>query len=57
MMGIIGGAIVPLAVGMVTDSFGQTSGMLVLGICLIYLVVNSLWNRKKSGKHEMMKKQ
>ncbi len=42
MMGIIGGAIIPFAMGLVSDISGQTSGMLVLGICLIYLLVNSL---------------
>jgi len=42
MMGIIGGAIVPLAIGLVSDSFGQTSGMMVLGICMVYLLWNSL---------------
>jgi fucose permease len=47
MMGIIGGAIVPLAIGMVFDSLGQTSGMLVLGICMVYLLINSLV--KKQG--------
>lgn len=42
MMGVIGGAIIPLAMGVVSDSFGQTSGMLVLGICMMYLLGNSL---------------
>lgn len=42
MMGIIGGAIVPLAMGVVTDSLGLTSGMLVLSICMVYLLINSL---------------
>jgi len=45
MMGIIGGAIIPLAIGLVSDSFGQTSGMMVMGICMIYLLINSLWKR------------
>jgi len=46
MMGIIGGALVPLEIGIVTDSLGLTSGMLVLGVCMIYLLANSLWNRR-----------
>jgi MFS transporter, FHS family, L-fucose permease len=44
MMGIIGGAIVPLAMGVVSDSLGQTAGMLILGICMVYLLINSLKN-------------
>ena len=47
MMGIIGGAIVPLAMGVVSDSLGQTSGLLVLGICMGYLLINSLKNYNK----------
>lgn len=43
MMGIIGGAIVPLEIGIVSDSLGLILGMLVLGICMIYLLINSLW--------------
>lgn len=46
MMGIIGGAIVPLAMGVVTDSLGLTSGMLVLSICMVYLLINSLVNKQ-----------
>lgn len=42
MMGIIGGAIIPLAIGVVTDNMGLTYGMLVLGICMAYLLYNSL---------------
>jgi MFS transporter, FHS family, L-fucose permease len=42
MMGIIGGAIIPLVMGVTTDNFGLTYGMLVLGICMVYLLFNSL---------------
>ncbi len=46
MMGIIGGAIVPLAIGIISDNLGQTAGMLVLGICMVYLLVNSISSKK-----------
>lgn len=46
MMGIIGGAIVPLAIGIVSDNLGHTMGMLVVGICMVYLLVNSMYGRK-----------
>lgn len=42
MMGIIGGAIVSLVMGIVSDSFGLMAGMLVLGFCMFYLIINSL---------------
>jgi len=42
MMGIIGGAIIPLLMGVVTDSYGLSEGMLVLGICMVYLLGNSI---------------
>lgn len=48
MMGIIGGAIIPLAMGMVSDKFGQTSGLLLLGICMIYLLINSFVKTKSN---------
>jgi fucose permease len=46
MMGVIGGAIITLLIGIVSDSFGLTAGMLVLGICMVYLIGNSLVIRK-----------
>ncbi|MBS1736816.1 MAG: MFS transporter [Bacteroidetes bacterium] len=46
MMGIIGGAIVPLAIGIISDNLGQTTGMLVLGICMVYLLINSISSKK-----------
>ena len=42
MMGIIGGAIIPLAMGIATDHLGLIYGMLILGICMVYLLINSL---------------
>lgn len=42
MMGVIGGAIITLLIGIVSDKFGLTTGMLVLGICMVYLLGNSL---------------
>lgn len=42
MMGIIGGAFIPLLMGLVADSFGQNSSLLVLMVCLFYLLMNSL---------------
>ncbi len=50
MMGIIGGAIVPLVMGIISDSLGQTTGKLVLGICMVYLLINSTSNKKSSIK-------
>lgn len=41
MMGIIGGAIIPLFMGIVSDQFGQQAALLVLLACLCYLLVNS----------------
>lgn len=41
MMGIIGGAVIPFVMGIVSDKLGQTLGMSVLGVCMIYLLVNS----------------
>lgn len=46
MMGIIGGAIIPLFMGIATDKLGLVYGMLVLGICLIYLFFNSLFTKQ-----------
>lgn len=46
MMGIIGGAIVPLFMGIVSDSFGQVVGMSVLGICMVYLLMNAITVKK-----------
>jgi MFS transporter, FHS family, L-fucose permease len=46
MMGIIGGAIIPLAIGVATDNLGLTYGMLILGICMVYLLFNSLVKKK-----------
>jgi len=52
MMGVIGGAIVPLAIGIVSDSLGQTMGMLVVGICMVYLLVNSMYASKALIKRQ-----
>jgi fucose permease len=46
IMGVAGGAIIPLIMGMVSDSFGQTGGMSLLLIPLVYLLFTA-W---KMGK-------
>ena len=46
MMGIVGGAIISLVMGIVSDSLGLIASMLVLGFCMIYLLINSLTQRK-----------
>jgi len=47
MMGIVGGAIIPIIMGLITDKLGLTAGMMVLVICMIYLLVNSLINKRE----------
>jgi FHS family L-fucose permease-like MFS transporter len=42
MMGVIGGALISLVMGIVSDTFGLTSSMLVLAVCMLYLLGNSL---------------
>lgn len=46
MMGIIGGAIIPFFMGMVSDLYGQAAALLVIMACLLYLVINSYAIRK-----------
>ena len=46
MMGVIGGAIISLVMGIVSDNFGLTAGMMVLGVCMLYLLGNSLVKNK-----------
>lgn len=41
MMGIIGGAIIPLILGFVSDNLGQEMGMAVLGVCILNHIPNS----------------
>lgn len=41
IMGVAGGAIIPLVMGVVSDSFGQTGGMAVLLIALSYLLFSA----------------
>lgn len=41
MMGIIGGAIIPFFMGLVSDSYGQGAALLVIMACLLYLMLNS----------------
>lgn len=41
IMGVVGGAIIPLFMGIVSDSFGQTGGMAVLLVALIYLLFSA----------------
>ena len=42
VMGIAGGAVMPLIMGMVSDSFGQTAGMAVLLVALTYLLFSAI---------------
>ncbi|MCJ7450091.1 MAG: MFS transporter [Bacteroidales bacterium] len=41
IMGLIGGAIIPLIMGIVSDSFRQTGGMAVLIVPLVYLLFSA----------------
>ncbi len=42
VMGIAGGAVMPLIMGMVSDSFGQTAGIAVLLVALTYLLFSAI---------------
>jgi fucose permease len=42
VMGIAGGAVLPLIIGITSDYLGQTLGMSTLLIALIYLLYSSL---------------
>ncbi len=48
MMGIIGGALIPILMGLVSDTWGQVGALAVLLVCLIYLLVNSVIIKRKS---------
>jgi FHS family L-fucose permease-like MFS transporter len=41
IMGVAGGAVIPLIMGIVSDSYGQTGGMAVLLVALGYLLFNA----------------
>jgi fucose permease len=41
IMGVAGGAVIPLIMGITSDSFGQTGGMAVLMIALTYLLFSA----------------
>ncbi len=41
IMGVAGGAIIPLIMGVVSDSYGQTGGMAVLLFALVYLLFSA----------------
>jgi fucose permease len=47
MMGVVGGAIVPLFIGIASDKFGLTAGMAVLGLCTVYLILNALTKKQQ----------
>ncbi len=47
IMGVVGGAIIPLIMGVTSDSLGQTGGMAVLMIALAYLLTSAV--RMKEG--------
>jgi fucose permease len=48
IMGVAGGAIIPLLMGIVSDSFGQTGGMALLLVTLVYLLYNA-FKMKEEG--------
>lgn len=41
IMGVAGGAVFPIIMGLVSDSFGQVAGMSVLALAFIYLLLTS----------------
>ena len=41
VMGVAGGGIIPLIMGIVSDTFGQTGGMAVILLAMIYLIYNA----------------
>jgi fucose permease len=47
IMGIAGGAVIPLVMGVTSDSFGQTGGMAVLLVTLAYLLFNAVKLKKE----------
>lgn len=46
IMGVSGGALIPLLMGVVSDGFGLTAGMAVLLLCLLYLVAVAYRSKK-----------
>ena len=42
IMGVAGGAVIPLIMGITSDSFGQTGGMSILLIAMAYLTYSAL---------------
>ena len=42
IMGVAGGAVIPLIMGITSDALGQTSGMAILLIALTYLLFNAI---------------
>lgn len=41
IMGVAGGAVIPLIMGITSDSFGQTGGMAILLVAMTYLLYNA----------------
>ncbi len=41
IMGVAGGAVIPPLMGVVSDSMGQTGGMAVLLIAMVYLLITA----------------
>jgi fucose permease len=50
VMGIAGGAIIPVLMGLISDSLGQNAAIVVLFIPLIYLLINSLNIKTKESE-------
>jgi fucose permease len=50
IMGIAGGAIFPLLMGGISDLFGQTSGMAILLIPLLFLLFSTFYLKKETSQ-------
>jgi len=52
IMGVAGGAIIPLIMGVLSDSFGQTGGMSLLIIALVYLLLCALRVQESADNYQ-----
>jgi fucose permease len=42
IMGVAGGAVFPIVMGLVSDSFGQVAGIGILSVAFVYLFFTAL---------------
>lgn len=50
IMGVFGGAVIPPAMGAMTDVIGnQTGSVLVIAVCVVYLTFCAFWIKKKAA--------